>query len=838
MNTFVKTLFQDKLTRWGLVLTSLSAIVFCVSLNTATRVSTGIFFLNYLFSITYLVTLFIDTVWYSGWRLSKAKLSHTAILLMLWFISAFALNRQMNVFNDSADWLCVWIVISSVTFLLAAFSAAMPKYLQNMVYFFLGAACLLFVYYAIYLVPLYALSVVAIIGLGISLHTFIPAFLAVLSIILLIRVGREDRAVLCLFGAGFTAPLIALMVFLIMWNKSNQKIDLLMNQATLNDGKLPAWVAVSQGVEKTAINERILKAGLVYQEANPQGDFFFAGLPSQSFDERKVHDPLVVIASLLFSEPNLDRKARINILKSMYDARHHAQDRLWTGDHLQTSSVVSNVKLYPQYRMAYTEKSLTVHNIAEGAWNQEEAIYTFHMPEGSVVSSLSLWINGHEEKSRLTTQAKADSAYKTVVGVEVHDPSVVHWQEGNTVTVRVFPCTPQENRLFRIGITSPLRYQNGSLFYENSYFDGPTAKNAVETLQISYDGNKPGGIKLPEGAKQVNLGVYQLNRDFKPYWELSCFAPQLATTGFTFADTTYQLKAYQPHATQFNPQSVYLDLNASWSKQEYLTLLNLLKGKRVYAYSGSLVGIDNNNAQDVYEIATAQNFSLFPVFEIAHPEDALLITKNNGASPGLQDLNDSEFSKSLTHYLKEPKQIRIFNLGTETTPYLKALKELRVLNYEQGTITDLTTRLKSQQFAGVQENDSTVVIEHAGLMIQQTKNKKTGNTAPDHLMRLFTYNDIMKKAGADYFNKNLIRPELIAEAERGYIVSPVSSMIVLESQKDYERFGIDENKNSLKNASMKSSGAVPEPKEWMLIILTALVIAYSMFKPAIRNYAA
>jgi hypothetical protein len=49
---------------------------------------------------------------------------------------------------------------------------------------------------------------------------------------------------------------------------------------------------------------------------------------------------------------------------------------------------------------------------------------------------------------------------------------------------------------------------------------------------------------------------------------------------------------------------------------------------------------------------------------------------------------------------------------------------------------------------------------------------------------------------------------------------------VLETQQDYQRFGIDENKNSLKNASMKSSGAVPEPQEWMLIILAAGVVVY------------
>ena len=55
-------------------------------------------------------------------------------------------------------------------------------------------------------------------------------------------------------------------------------------------------------------------------------------------------------------------------------------------------------------------------------------------------------------------------------------------------------------------------------------------------------------------------------------------------------------------------------------------------------------------------------------------------------------------------------------------------------------------------------------------------------------------------------------------------------MINFESQKDYDRFGIEESKNSLKNASINSSGAAPEPHEWMLIMLCATVIIYFSYQ--------
>jgi hypothetical protein len=62
------------------------------------------------------------------------------------------------------------------------------------------------------------------------------------------------------------------------------------------------------------------------------------------------------------------------------------------------------------------------------------------------------------------------------------------------------------------------------------------------------------------------------------------------------------------------------------------------------------------------------------------------------------------------------------------------------------------------------------------------------------------------------------------------VVSPVSSLIVLETKEDYERFGIKDKDNSLYNATKNSSGAVPEPHEWALIIVFVLFIAFHILR--------
>lgn len=103
----------------------------------------------------------------------------------------------------------------------------------------------------------------------------------------------------------------------------------------------------------------------------------------------------------------------------------------------------------------------------------------------------------------------------------------------------------------------------------------------------------------------------------------------------------------------------------------------------------------------------------------------------------------------------------------------------------------------------------------------------TKSNAPDHLMRLFAYNHIMQKGGARFLD-NVIneQDELVEEAKIANIVTPLSSLIVLESANDYNRFEIKSAENSLNNASIGSKGSVPEPHEWALIVVAFLTLIY------------
>ena len=74
--------------------------------------------------------------------------------------------------------------------------------------------------------------------------------------------------------------------------------------------------------------------------------------------------------------------------------------------------------------------------------------------------------------------------------------------------------------------------------------------------------------------------------------------------------------------------------------------------------------------------------------------------------------------------------------------------------------------------------------------------------------------------------------QIVSLAKDANIVTPISSLIVLETDADYEKNGIEKNVDTLGNASINNDGAVPEPHEWLMIIagLTLLFFYYKKSK--------
>lgn len=789
-----------------------------------------IFFIHYFISIGYW-TAFLVTKRVGlkrSWNL--ANIDYTVLLMNLFLVSAFALNRELPVFEDSADWLCALIIVTSVSLLSYRFFKVVPKWVNKLQSIVLGMALTLYLYWAIYVANFYILGSLGVMALGIGGHIFVPILLLICTIALIRGFHTKKDNLFLAFGCFLVVSSAG--VFCAVWNSTISAIEKRENQSVLNASDLPAWVAIGQTIKNDWISQRILKSDLVYTVSNDHFQWDFFSLNSR-WEESKKHDPLVFIASL-FKKVSLSRETRIKILQSITDDRHRAQERLWSGDNLTTSYVVSDVDIYPNLRLAYTEKYLNIkNNTTQKRWwgSTEEAIYTFQLPEGSIVTSLSLWIDGKEEKSILTSKQKADTAYKTIVGVERRDPSVVHWQEGSTVSVRIFPCTEKEERKFKIGITSPLPEKNGRVVYRNISFRGPNPADAKETARIRFM-TEPSQLEMQSSFKKDKKGDYQLEHDYDPNLSISFASTPIKENQFSFDGFTYTLSEYKPEVREAHIEKIYLDINDSWSKNEIDDLRPLLSTRTLYAFvDNELIKLNNGNWNEITADLSTQNFTLFPFYLIKDIEHALVISKGKELSPHLSDIKESVFAKRISSYFSTGKKVKLFCLDGSTSTYVSSFRELRGLDFASGDIGQLNTLLKLNQFPLYDESDNKIILHDAHLTIHKTSIDSTKkNNSPDHLARLFAYNDIMRKVGTNYFNESFINDDLIKEASSAYVVSPVSSLIVLESQKDYDRFGIKDEGNSLHNASKASSGAVPEPHEWMLIIVFGMLVLFATWK--------
>jgi XrtN system VIT domain protein len=823
----------------GLICLSLSFCIFLLAMQTADNsgfLSDTSFLFSYMVAIFYTIRMSTKgESWLFFWKASnKVYQPHRLLLWFLWLVSCFLFNTAFPIFNESATWLAVAIMVSAGVCILFTWEDSLPRFFRNLLFLFMGTSAVLWAYYAIYLSWLYPVSIIGLVFFGLSIHSFIPLFLCITHFRILSQRWNTYKVSIV---TGILLPIFFVIGYVVQWGLISKKMQNLTNSIVTQDrDDLPAWVQIGQKIDDNWITKQVVMDHLAYQM--PRKDLSI--IPETlNLGASVRHDPLVLIASLFGKKIDLNQSERVKLLEVLYDARHYTQETLWSGNNLRTENVVTQIRIYPDFRTAYTEKTLSISNHSQSRWQQEEALYTFYLPEGSVVSSLSLWINGNEEKGYLTTQTKADSAYKTIVGVESRDPSVIHWQEGNTVKVRVFPCTAKERRKFKIGITSPLQLKGTRLTYENIYFKGPASNDASEGIRLDFTKNVS-GLKIPFEMEESGANQMTLNRTYSPSWNLSFDAVPVSSQGFAFNSKTYRLRPFKEISEPFLAREIYLDINKSWTKNEFDSVCNILKNRSLFVYDEGMIPISDDNKDAIFHRLSSWNYSLFPVHAVRNRSNALLITKETQMSPNVKDLQDSQFGQALRNdTLTVP--LKVFNIGNGFSPFFKTLHELRVVRCERADIGQIAEMLVRNQFPMDQEkkhSNRVVRIDNAKMTISESEGSVSVG-APDHIARLYAYNHIMQQIGTKYLGKNYLKDSaatsgLVAEAQKANIVTPISSLIVLETALDYKRFDIQKSKNSLDNATFKNAGAVPEPHEWALIILFALLVSYYTFRNYVR----
>ncbi len=249
---------------------------------------------------------------------------------------------------------------------------------------------------------------------------------------------------------------------------------------------------------------------------------------------------------------------------------------------------------------------------------------------------------------------------------------------------------------------------------------------------------------------------------------------------FSFNGKSYTVKAFEPQRTAAEFKTVYLDLNESWTREEFHKIMTVLEGKEVYAFDDGLVPLTGRDGDGIFKRMGKYHFGLFsPCRKLKIRRRHCWSPKSGKKGPDIKDLKGSDFGSRLDIWLGQNTKLRVFNLGTELNPYLKTLKEHRAFLYEQGDLSLLASLIKEGKFARDAETPDRVVMDNAGIAIERSVGTITTGNTPDHVMRLFAYNHLMQQLKQGLYADHEADSSLVAEAQEAYVVSPLSSLVVI-----------------------------------------------------------
>tara|TARA_R110001592_G_scaffold76600_5_gene231115 strand:+ start:97 stop:570 length:474 start_codon:yes stop_codon:yes gene_type:complete len=114
------------------------------------------------------------------------------------------------------------------------------------------------------------------------------------------------------------------------------------------------------------------------------------------------------------------------------------------------------------------------------------------------------------------------------------------------------------------------------------------------------------------------------------------------------------------------------------------------------------------------------------------------------------------------------------------------------------------------------------------------KNAATAETSgkhgtSSHVVRMAALNEVMNLLAV---HSPLESKEATRLAQRCRLVTPVSGAVVLETKAQYERHGLDDDEN------LDAVPAVPEPEEWLLIIIALCAVTFILYKTQRKKVAA
>lgn len=474
--------------------------------------------------------------------------------------------------------------------------------------------------------------------------------------------------------------------------------------------------------------------------------------------------------------------------------------------------------------VAYLEWVFEFRNTSAQA---REARLQLALPPGGVVSRATLWINGEEREAAYGGRGQVREAYEKVVRVERRDPLLVTTKGADRALAQAFPIPPNGGTImFKIGITAPLEVDGGrarlvlpAIFDRNFNF-GDDFKHALWIESKRALTMKGPGVASVDVTPQLHrLRGEITDRD------LTLARPMItALRDPVITRTAGQIGDRPPIVQEIAlapakpADALVIVVDGSVMMRAHVDrLMTALDAIPDGARVGLVVAGDravpvpmepwsgNHKAALRRELAAASFAggqdnapALIAAFEALEPFTNAELLWVHGPQPVQFTGTVARLEQAASRLARLPK-VTLYSVEpgpNELLPDAPWAWSARTLPRGGAIDGDL-----SRHFGRVFGNDPAVVITRSP--------QAAGATDPEgseHIVRLWARDQVAS------FDLATQRVEAVALAAKHQLVTPVSGAVVLESARQYAE-------NNLRPVGEATVPTVPEPHEWMLLIV-------------------
>lgn len=491
--------------------------------------------------------------------------------------------------------------------------------------------------------------------------------------------------------------------------------------------------------------------------------------------------------------------------------------------------------------LGYFEWTMTFKN---GTFQQQEARAQIQLPPGGVVSRLTLWVNGEEREAAFASRGKVQAAYQAVVSAR-RDPVLVTSSGDDRVLVQCFPVPPSGEMKIRFGVTAPIALETKARGWLQ--LPGIAERNfSVENL------NHAVWFESKRALQSSNKSLLAEHPDHR----LFAIRGMLSDAEFNTAHPTIRVEraaglddfwtpnplnksAEAIHQTIEEkdwprPQRLVLVVDGSKAMQPHLTaiadsLTQLPEGIELIALSAGdeitdLGGIIERGSPKFYSFvaekirrieAAGGNDNLQALnraWDLAAQSPGSVILWVHEAKPVLLG-NPDELRQ---RWERRPDNPQLFDLPTtpganRITEKLDGVEAVQAVPRTGNLAQDLDSL-----FARWRGESKQVVIFREKV---DRKNQELQNDLQEtssHLARLWAFDETRRLLASKDDSKFDKAVKLAASYQ---LVTPATGAVVLETKEQYERAG-------LQPVAQNSVPTIPEPEEWLLMIVAVLVLLW------------